>query len=103
MPLNKYIQLISLTFFLFANATLGCYAQSDGYHFWHLTPEDGLHAESNLSIAQGRDGYIWLTSGNRLQRYDGLEFTNYFFDPDSLFDQHQIFRLSGTAQPRLGL
>ncbi|MDZ4704332.1 MAG: hypothetical protein SH848_10405 [Saprospiraceae bacterium] len=86
MFFKPYYPIILLTGFLFANIPLISYAQGDGYHFWHLKPEDRLHSETNLSIAKGPDGYIWLTSGSRLQRYDGIEFTTYFFEPDSLLD-----------------
>ncbi len=65
-------------------------SQNANYHFWHLTTKEGLFSSYNLSIAQGPDGYIWLTSGNRLQRYDGQAFVTYFIEPDSFLNSQDF-------------
>ena len=89
---NPVYRLTILQIFLFGFSLLQ--SQSDGYYFWRLSTKEGLFSESNLGIGQGPDGYIWLTSGNRLQRYDGLEFKTYYFEADSFFNaQTKRFQL----------
>ena len=44
-------------------------------HSW--TVEDGLPQSSVISIAQTRDGYLWLGTGSGLARFDGLHFRTY--------------------------
>src|SRR5206468_10639538 len=39
------------------------------------TGEDGLPQNSILSIAQTRDGYLWLGTWGGLARFDGVRFT----------------------------
>ncbi len=44
-------------------------------HRWSI--QDGLPQISVLSIAQDRDGYIWVGTQDGLARFDGVRFTNY--------------------------
>lgn len=43
---------------------------------------DGLPSTDISGIAQDRDGYLWLATGDGLARYDGTGFTVWRHDPD---------------------
>jgi signal transduction histidine kinase/ligand-binding sensor domain-containing protein/DNA-binding response OmpR family regulator len=61
--------------------------QADGMFFQKLAVEHGLSDLTVRSIVQDRDGYMWFGTNNGLNRYDGNEIVNYFFDrndPNSL-------------------
>ncbi|HEY0335049.1 MAG TPA: ATP-binding protein [Stenotrophomonas sp.] len=44
---------------------------------------DGLPSTDITGIAQDRDGYLWLATGDGLARYDGTGFTVWRHDPDN--------------------
>lgn len=39
--------------------------------------EDGLHCSYNYTLAQDKNGFIWIGSDNGFFRFDGVEFKNY--------------------------
>src|SRR5581483_5440290 len=41
-------------------------------HVWQS--DDGLPNNDVMSIAQTRDGYLWVTTPTRLARFDGVQF-----------------------------
>jgi diguanylate cyclase (GGDEF)-like protein/PAS domain S-box-containing protein len=45
--------------------------------FKHLLSADGLSQNNVFSIAQDHDGFIWIATGDGLNRYDGKTFVNY--------------------------
>lgn len=47
------------------------------YRFGSWTTDEGLPQNSVSSIAQTRDGYIWLVTFDGLVRFDGVKFTVY--------------------------
>ncbi len=47
------------------------------YFFHHLDQSNGLLHNEVLSITQDGKGFIWVTTPNGLQRYDGLSFKSY--------------------------
>jgi ligand-binding sensor domain-containing protein len=49
--------------------------------FSHLTDKDGLSNNDVRSMAQDKDGIIWIGTENGLDRYDGYGFRNFFTDP----------------------
>ncbi|RAJ37251.1 hybrid sensor histidine kinase/response regulator transcription factor [Pedobacter cryoconitis] len=49
--------------------------------FDHLNIEKGLSQNAVLSIAQDRDGFIWLGTRRGLNRYDGYRFKIYLNNP----------------------
>jgi ligand-binding sensor domain-containing protein len=57
---------------LFATTVL---AQYSPYRFDHWTTDDGLPQNTVTSVAQTRDGYLWLTTFDGLARFDGVRFT----------------------------
>jgi ligand-binding sensor domain-containing protein len=52
------------------------------YLFDHLGKKDGLLNESVFAVQQDKKGYIWISSYNSLQRYDGWRFVNFYHNPD---------------------
>jgi ligand-binding sensor domain-containing protein len=77
--------------------------------FEHLTMEQGMSGKFVWDILIDRKGYVWATSWNGLNRFDGYHFTNYKFDPKdphsinqdlilSLFEDSEGFIWVGTAE-----
>jgi signal transduction histidine kinase/ligand-binding sensor domain-containing protein/CheY-like chemotaxis protein len=54
-------------------------------NFRHITIDDGLSYNRVNSICEDHYGYIWIATYYGLNRYDGIEMQNYFYDQrDSL-------------------
>ncbi len=70
MPFNK--KLAFLFFLLFV--MLEVYAQS--YRFRRYNIDDGLCHNFIYSIAQSKDGYLWIGTGEDLCTFNGIEFNN---------------------------
>lgn len=51
-------------------------------HFKSLTINDGLSQGFVSCITQDKQGFMWLTTGDGLNKYDGYTFTVYHHDPD---------------------
>jgi signal transduction histidine kinase/DNA-binding response OmpR family regulator/ligand-binding sensor domain-containing protein len=59
--------------------------QPSNLSFDHLTMADGLSDDRIQCILQDQRGFIWIGTGNGLNRYDGHEVKKYFANPfDSL-------------------
>jgi signal transduction histidine kinase/ligand-binding sensor domain-containing protein len=56
-------------------------AQKINYKIEQISASDGLTASSILSIIQDNEGYLWVGTVLGLNRYDGINFKNYFHDP----------------------
>src|SRR4029453_495733 len=52
-----------------------------GLKFAHLTTNDGLSQDRVFAIMQDRLGFMWLSTGEGLNRYDGHSFVVYKNDP----------------------
>ena len=50
--------------------------------FTRLTERDGLSCDKTSGVAQDKDGIIWITTNNGLNRWDGYGFTHWFANPD---------------------
>ena len=50
--------------------------------FHHLTMENGLSNNEVLDIIQDKNGYIWIATGDGLDRYDGYNFKIFRHDPN---------------------
>lgn len=55
--------------------------QVEQFRFQHLTMEDGLSQSSGNDILQDHEGYMWFSTQNGLNRYDGYNFTVFMHDP----------------------
>jgi signal transduction histidine kinase/ligand-binding sensor domain-containing protein len=47
----------------------------------HINNQNGLMYGQINSIAQDKQGYIWFAGDEGLQRFDGYNFVNYFYNP----------------------
>ena len=48
-------------------------AQTPGYYFHHLETTDGLSQATNAYVFKDSRGFVWVSSLDGLNRYDGLE------------------------------
>jgi ligand-binding sensor domain-containing protein len=76
---TKSILLLSLTVGMLQLAVFG---QEDFFIFRKINTSEGLANDIVTSIVQDEKGYIWISSGNGLQKFDGNSFTGYHHDPD---------------------
>src|SRR5579863_941170 len=76
---TKSILLLSLTVGMLHLAAFG---QEDFFIFRKINTSVGLANDIVTSIVQDDKGYIWISSGNGLQKFDGNSFTSYHHDPD---------------------
>jgi len=60
---------------------LAGYGQKDSYIFRNINASAGLASDLVTSIIQDNKGFIWISTGNGLQKFDGNSFTNYHHDP----------------------
>lgn len=81
---NIHVWLLALTLLL---AQMG-YAQSV-QHFQHINVQDGLSQSTVNYIFQDHHGFIWFSTGDGLNRYDGKDFITY----KSGFDKAHTGRL----------
>ena len=66
-------------------------AQRDHFYFNHLTQTDGLSQTTNNVVFKDSRGFVWISSLNGLNRYDGREIKVYKYragDPHSLPDNY---------------
>lgn len=56
-------------------------AQSGDLYFHHLTPELGLSQSNNLFVFKDSRGFVWISSTNGLNRFDGSEVKVYQPNP----------------------
>lgn len=69
----RWLMLLMVFFYVGA-----MHAQPDRqYYFKHIDQRDGLLHNSVFYIAQDPRGFVWISSKNGLQRYDGVRFKNY--------------------------
>ena len=55
---------------------INCYSQN--FRFKLFGSKEGLGSTTIYSVNQSKDGYIWLSTGDGLIRYDGFYFTSQF-------------------------
>jgi len=65
-------RLLSLFLLIFVSSAISLIAQETRFKTWNT--ENGLPQNSVNSIAQTRDGYIWLATFDGLARFDGVRF-----------------------------
>lgn len=55
---------------------------SYGFHFKHITPENGLTHTTVHAILQDHYGFMWFGTRYGLNRYDGFDFRHFFASPE---------------------
>jgi len=63
------------------------YGQKDFYIFRNINTSAGLASDLVTGIIQDNKGFIWIATGNGLQKYDGNSFITYHHNP---YDSHSI-------------
>lgn len=74
---NRVLALMLYTIW----TTVGSFGQYKNIEFDHYTTNDGLTDGYVQSILQDSKGFIWIGTNNGLNRFDGLNFKTYYFDP----------------------
>jgi signal transduction histidine kinase/ligand-binding sensor domain-containing protein/CheY-like chemotaxis protein len=57
--------------------------KAEAQRFFHLTSTDGMSHDLVKAVLKGSQGFIWIATGDGLNRYDGYQFTIYRHDPDN--------------------
>ena len=60
---------------------LRAYGQNNSYIFRNINTSAGLASDFVTSILQDNKGFMWIATGNGVQKYDGNTFTTYHHDP----------------------
>lgn len=76
---NKYIVILFLMLF-----SLSLSAQTKKLRFDHLTTDNGLSNNYVTHIFQDKRGFLWISTRNGLNRYDGQVFKKYEYLPGRL-------------------
>jgi signal transduction histidine kinase/ligand-binding sensor domain-containing protein len=71
------LQISALSFF----PGLRTAAQPPAWSFRHITAYEGLASNTVRGIIQDERGFMWISTFNGLQRYDGYEYATYHHDP----------------------
>lgn len=79
---------------------LGAQAQRP-FSIRHLGTRDGLSQGSCFYIRKDSRGFVWVSSQNGLNRFDGTSFTNYRFDERDVFWVNRYNRQKLAQQRRL--
>lgn len=77
MSVYKY----TLCLFLLLHCMLAPGQLPERYAFTHYGLRDGLASNIVNDLVQDRNGYIWLSTSNGLQRFDGNKFITFHHDP----------------------
>ncbi|MFZ6013669.1 MAG: ligand-binding sensor domain-containing protein, partial [Bacteroidota bacterium] len=62
---------------LLAFAQSFLFAQEKDIKFHHITVDDGLSSNTVNAVIRDSRGFIWISTGNGVSRYDGYTFTNF--------------------------
>ncbi len=76
--INKTLLFYFIIFLLSTNS----FGQYQDIEFDHYTTNDGLSHGYVYCITQDSKGFIWIGTANGLNRFDGLSFKSYLFNPN---------------------
>jgi ligand-binding sensor domain-containing protein len=57
--------------------------QRFNFSFEQFTTDNGLSHESVINITKDPDGFLWVGTGNGLNRFDGISFKIFRNDPNN--------------------
>lgn len=97
--MTAYLMKSHILFFLLACVMAFNPLQAQHYNFINYSTESGLGQSQIRSIAQDKNGYLWLGTLAGLTKYDGKKFVNYSIQ-NGLID-NQVFSL--TADKTMGV
>lgn len=78
--MKHFLILLATIPFLFITNRLS--AQEKKFH--HFTTSEGLSYNTIYDIDQDQQGFLWIATGEGLNRYDGYGFKQYYSDTTSL-------------------
>ncbi len=101
MPFRRWVSLLPLLAMLAAGRASASVPVSDEYavQLWDSTR--GLAHNSISSIAQTRDGYLWIGSYGGVARFDGVNFTNFSSRNTPLFRDNVVQAIHADSQDRV--
>ena len=74
-PIQRFHLVLTLLAVLLAPVVPTAHAQPVPVTFEHLSIDDGLSSSLVWRILQDRQGFLWIATGDGLNRYDGRTFT----------------------------
>ncbi|MDW7693619.1 two-component regulator propeller domain-containing protein [Flammeovirgaceae bacterium SG7u.111] len=74
----KYI----IGFYLLFAITGRVFSQTEQVKFEHFSIDNGISQSTIRSLMQDKNGFVWVATQDGLNKYDGYQFTNYYFDPN---------------------
>jgi len=83
MNLFKLIKRKIITAAFLLGISYAINGQTSTPHIWSVEPlanQDQLSSESFKSVAEDRDGYLWIGTNSGLARYDGYAFKKYTYE-----------------------
>jgi signal transduction histidine kinase/ligand-binding sensor domain-containing protein/DNA-binding response OmpR family regulator len=81
--LNLSFLLSLLAMFWCTTFPLVSFSQNESLKFEHIGTREGLSQIDVSSIIQDSRGFIWIGTGNGLNRFDGYKFISYSYDPQN--------------------
>ncbi|MEM9830392.1 MAG: two-component regulator propeller domain-containing protein [Bacteroidota bacterium] len=76
-------RIVTLYIILLGNVCFESYAQIQNYRFEHLNEEQGLSSNHANDILQDSEGFMWFSTLDGLNKYDGYNFTVFRPDPNN--------------------
>jgi ligand-binding sensor domain-containing protein len=101
IPYSKYISVYFLSFLLSVGAISKAHSNVLDFSFEHYSVADGLSQNTVTDIVEDKNGFIWFSTTDGLNRFDGYEFKQYNHDsndPTSLpapFVSHLLLDSTG--------
>lgn len=74
MPLRNYTKIFLILFIIVSSVA---HTQSDKIRFERITTENGLSSNHTSYIFQDRKGFLWISTQDGINRYDGYRFKHF--------------------------
>ena len=79
--MSTSVKVLLILMSIFPVSILPGYGQNDVFIFRNINSSVGLASNVVTGIVQDDEGFIWISTTNGVQKYDGYSFTNYHHDP----------------------